>query len=68
MADIATKMREWAKFGYGHEASQDMVKAAAEIERLREALEEITKVERYYGYEAEEMLDIARAALGGENG
>jgi hypothetical protein len=34
-------MREWAKFGYGHEASQDMIKAAAEIEQLRAALEEI---------------------------
>jgi hypothetical protein len=46
MADIATKMREWAKFGYGHEASQDMIKAAAEIEQLRAALEPFAEMGR----------------------
>ena len=44
----------------------EYVRLMTENAKLRAALEEITKVERYYGYEADEMLNIARAALGGE--
>lgn len=39
----------------------------ADNERLRAALEKIVNVKPYYGAEADEMLSIARAALGGDN-
>lgn len=39
MTDIAEKMRRWAFLGFDNEASQDMLKAADEIERLRQVLE-----------------------------
>ena len=51
-----------------------MREAADEIERLKDgearlraALENIVNVKPYYGAEADEMLSIARTALGGDN-
>jgi len=38
----------------------------SEVDRLRAALEKIVNVKPYYGAEADEMLSIARAALGGD--
>ena len=38
MNDIVERLRKWAGFGYGAEASETMREAADEIERLREAL------------------------------
>jgi len=39
MRDLVEKLRKWAAFGYGYEATHDMRQAAAEIERLRAALD-----------------------------
>jgi hypothetical protein len=39
----------------------------AENAKLRAALENIVNVKPYYGAEADEMLSIARTALGGDN-
>lgn len=35
MIDIVKRMRKWAVFGYGYEASCDMKEAATEIEQNR---------------------------------
>lgn len=34
MSDIVGRLRQWAKFGYGVDASATMIEAADEIERL----------------------------------
>lgn len=71
MTDIVERLRKWAGFGYGAEASETMREAADEIERLREALQRLAKLEEFVGGEPsciEEVMNytqyIARAALG----
>jgi len=58
------RLREEARTDRGFYGGS-LIRLEMENAKLRAALEEITKVERYYGYEADEMLNIARAALGG---
>jgi predicted nucleic acid-binding Zn-ribbon protein len=45
---------------------QEIRRLLEENTKLRAALEKIVNVKPYYGAEADEMLNIARAALGGE--
>lgn len=49
------------------EYRKKIAEQADEIERLRAALREIINVKPYYGAEADEMLNIARAALEGKH-
>lgn len=41
MSDLVERLRKWAGFGYGAEASETMREAADEIERLREELKSL---------------------------
>ena len=41
MSDLVEKLRKWASFGYGYEASSDMKEAAARIAQLEAALRKI---------------------------
>lgn len=45
----------------------DLEEYRLDVERLRAALREIINVKPYYGAEADEMLNIARAALEGKH-
>lgn len=45
MTDIVERLRQWSEFGYGVEATATMKEAAAEIERLRAALERIASLD-----------------------
>jgi chromosome segregation ATPase len=43
MANLSERLRQWAEFGYGVEASATMREAADEITRLRAEVERLTK-------------------------
>ena len=67
MTDIVERLRRWAKFGYGVEASHDMESAADEIERLRTAMEYIVEYCEETSMSREDKIAFtlrkARAAL-----
>lgn len=60
MSDIVDRLQKWSIIGYGHDASLDMKEAAAEIKRLRAALDEAQQAFASESYNVSQL----RAALG----